>query len=96
MPNLNAAQHFWLKAFAPHTVKFLRYFDYEGDYDGSGCALAELQDGTWIAAEYSHCSCVGPEETLTVIPASTQEDARRSLTQYLLEDLDRNGTNFQP
>lgn len=49
--------------FPPGAVRVAEY-NYEGSYEGSGSAIA-LVDGQFASAEYSHCSCYGPGESMT-------------------------------
>lgn len=55
--------------------------EYEGSWDGSGAAIAE-RDGVFLWAEYSHCSCYGPEDSMSQGIAATLEEAIRSIGHH--------------
>ena len=84
----------WLETFRADgsELAFVRYFDGGECYEGWGCAVAGMQDGTLAIAEYSHCSCDGPAETMTVERGfASTEIARTRISAHLLEDLDKRG-----
>lgn len=84
----------WLKLFGDDIV-WLRFVDKYADYEGHGCAIALMTDGTYRSAEYSHCSCYGPEESMTEIRVDASlELARRSTTPDYLNDLDKDGVDW--
>lgn len=79
----------WLDAFGgPDCVARLWYFDEAGAHDGSGAAVAQTVGGEWLAREYSHCSCYGPEETMSeVFTRASRELVMRDLSMTCVEDL---------
>ena len=74
-------------AFASH-LTVIEEWESKEDYEGSGCAVARGPEGFYWA-EYSHCSCYGPEEGLSYDgPYPTHEEARRHISQHLRERLE--------
>lgn len=59
-----------------------------GGYDGYGAAVAQDPEGKYWVAEYSHCSCYGPEDSMNgpYGPEETYELALRRLG-YVKSDL---------
>lgn len=67
----------WYGAF-DMGVTILAEIEDTGSWEGSGVALAQDTQTRYYTASYSHCSCNGPEETLsTGGPFETLEAALR-------------------
>jgi hypothetical protein len=72
--------------FPSHAV-IVEIWEDTGGYDGAGAALAKLPDGQFMWAEYSHCSCDGPEDTMSSGTEATLEEARSRLSEYHRSEL---------
>lgn len=71
----------------PSDAVIVEIWEDTGGYDGAGCALAKLPNGHFMWAEYSHCSCDGPEDTMSSGTEDTIEEARARITEYYRTDL---------
>ena len=91
---MSAELDLWIKTFGDG-VKSIRYFDHSGSYEGWGCAIATMTDGTFRTADYSHCSCGGPEDDMSAVEYhATIEDARRATPEHQIADLDARGSDW--
>lgn len=69
--------------FPEGSLRIMEY-NYEGNYEGSGAAIALTPepDSEFIVAEYAHCSCYGPASSMTAVGRyPTLLDALRATTE---------------
>lgn len=75
-------------AFPAGSVRVMEFND-GGSYEGWGAGIAfDPATGEFLVAEYSHCSCNGPDEGMT--GASRYDslvDAVRGVTSYYRKDI---------
>ncbi len=76
------------KAFPERAVRVMEANQYDA-YEGSGQAIAfDPETQEYLVAEYGHCSCDGPEETMKMFSRyDTLIDAVRGVTSYYRKDL---------
>lgn len=69
-------------------AEILAEWEHYSNWQGDGCAIARMPDGSYAVADYSHCSCRGPEETVAVRGSDdTIDGALRFLGQVDAETL---------
>lgn len=81
----------FVQAFKEHgsgEVTRLCEVNNQGRYDGDGAAIVKDGNGMYWSADYSHCSCYGPGESMNVNgPFTSYEDARRAVGSYRMAEL---------